>query len=194
VVATFIAGSVVARELLSLKGDNGVFTPSMLIWVPLYFSFSFVTNLLVTFLIGLRLWKVSRAVTSLRTRRRSLRAVAILTESAALYPIVNLFMLVLFAIKENAQAIPANALCQVIGIVPTLIVVQVQAGLSEADRGHSNDNRQRSGVTDRSSTARTEYRVSTLGHGDNSVPIVLSIGSAPGSPAQEVTDKEGTTV
>ena len=68
------------RELLGLKGDNGLFTRSMLIWVPLYFSFSFITNLLVTFLIGLRLWTVSRAVAPLKTL--SLRAVAILTVCA----------------------------------------------------------------------------------------------------------------
>jgi len=74
-----VAGTVVAKELISLKGDDEVFSPAMVIWVPLYFSFSFMTNLLVTFLIGLRLWRVSRAVASLRTRGRSLRTVAILT-------------------------------------------------------------------------------------------------------------------
>ena len=69
-----VAGTVVAKELISLKGDDDVFSR-----VPLYFSFSFITHLLVTLLIGLRLWRVSRAVTSLRTRGQSLRTVAILT-------------------------------------------------------------------------------------------------------------------
>ena len=73
-----VAGSVVAKELSSLKGNDVVFSSSLLIWVPLYFSFSFITNLLVTFLIALRLWKVSRRVPSLRTQSRSRRAVAIL--------------------------------------------------------------------------------------------------------------------
>jgi len=87
--------------------------------------------------------------------------------------------------------IPANALCQIIGIAPTLIVVQVQAGLSEADRGHSNDSRQRSGVT--GLTSRTTHHVSTFGHGSNLVPIE----SAAGSSTQEIKviiEKEGTTV
>jgi hypothetical protein len=51
----------------------------MLIWVPLYLSLSFFTNLLVTFLIGLRLWMVSRGLASLRTRSQFRRTVAILT-------------------------------------------------------------------------------------------------------------------
>jgi len=193
-VATFITGLVVARDLLNLKGNEDTFTRPMLISVPLYFSFSFVTNLLVTFLIGFRLWTVSRAVASLRTGGRSLRTVAILTESAAIYPIVNLFALILFAIKDNAQVIPSNALCQIIGIAPTLIVVQVQAGLSETDRGYSMDSRQRSGVPHRPSTARTEYHVSTFAHGNNSSPMVISIGSTTHSTSHEITDKEGTTV
>ena len=73
-----VTGLIVARDLLSLKGNEDTFTRSMLISVPLYFSFSFFTNLLVTFLIGFRLWTVSRAVASLRTGGRSLRTVAIL--------------------------------------------------------------------------------------------------------------------
>lgn len=74
-----VTGLVVGWDLLNLKGNEDTFTRSMLISVPLYFSFSFVTNLLVTFLIGFRLWTVSRAVASLRTGGRSLRTVAILT-------------------------------------------------------------------------------------------------------------------
>ena len=115
-------------------------------------------------------------------------------ESAALYPIVNLVALILFAIKDNAEAIPTNALCQIIGIAPTLMVVQVQARLSETDWGHSNDSHQQSDVTHRPSTARTEHHVSTFGHGDNSAPIFISFGSIVGSPAQEIADKGGTMV
>ena len=72
-----VAGSVVAKELSSLKGDDTVFSSSLLIWVPLYFLFSFITNLLVTFLLGFRLWKVSRRVASQRVRSQSHRTVAI---------------------------------------------------------------------------------------------------------------------
>jgi len=69
-----VAGMVVLKELISPKGNGEVFSS-----IPLYVSFSFVTHLLVTSLIGLRLWRVSRAVASLRTRGQSLRTVAILT-------------------------------------------------------------------------------------------------------------------
>jgi len=69
-----VAGMVVLKGLISPKGDDKPFS-----WAPLYALLSFITHLLVTFLIGLRLWRVSRAVASLRTRGRSLRTVAILT-------------------------------------------------------------------------------------------------------------------
>lgn len=95
-------------------------------------------------------------------------------------------MLILFAVKDNAQVIPANALCQIIGIAPTLIVVQVQAGLSEADRGHSNDSRKLS---------ITDHHISTFGHGSNSAPIVMSYDwSTAHSPTQEISEKESYTV
>jgi len=103
--------------------------------------------------------------------------------------------LILFATKNNAQAIPANALCQIIGIAPTLIVVQVQAGLSEADRWYSNDNRNRRGVTDGPSKARTSYEGSSFGHGAGSAPIVISIDRPTvASFAQEIPEKESTIV
>ena len=87
--------------------------------------------------------------------------------------------------------IPANALCQIIGIAPTLIVVQVQAGLSEVDRGHSNDSRKRGDVTGRTSTARTNYRVSTFSHGSDSALMVTSFDwSGAGSLTQEISEKE----
>jgi len=74
-----VAGLVVTKELCSLIESDDVFSPTMLIWVPLYFSLSFFTNLLVTFLIGLRLWRVSRGLASSRTRSQLCRTVAILT-------------------------------------------------------------------------------------------------------------------
>jgi hypothetical protein len=113
-------------------------------------------------------------------------------ESAALYPTLNLITLFLFAAKDNAQVIPANALCQIIAIAPTLIVVQVQAGLSEADRGHSNDSRKRRGVTGRPSGI--DHHLSTFGHGSDSVPIVLSFDwSVADSPTQGTLEKGSAT-
>lgn len=74
--------------------------------------------------------------------------------------------------KDNARAIPANALCQIIGIAPTLVVVQVQAGLSEADRGRI-----------------------TFDHRSGSAPIVVSIDqSTLSSYIQEIPEKGGVTV
>jgi len=190
-IASFVAGSVVAAELSKLKGDDDVFSPSLLIWVPLCLSLSFITNLLVTTLISLKLWKVSRSVASLRTTTRSRRTLAILTESAALYSFVNLITIILFAAKDNAQAIPANALCQIIGIAPTLVVVQVQAGLSEADRGRTNDRYESRGMTGGPSRAGPEYG----GHGSESAPVVVSIGrSTFGSHVHEVPEKGSAVV
>lgn len=108
---------------------------------------------------------------------------------------MNLITLILFATKDNAQAIPANALCQIIGIAPTLVIVQVQAGLSEADRGYSKKSRERGSVTGRPSRARADYHVSTFGHGGDSVPIVISIDRyTVSSPVQEIPEKESATV
>ena len=93
-------------------------------------------------------------------------------------------MLILFAAKDNAQVIPANALCQIIGIAPTLIVVQVQAGLSEADWEYSNDSRK---------LPITDHHISTFGYGSNSAPIISYDWSTAHSPIEEISEKESST-
>lgn len=69
--------------------------------------------------------------------------------------------------------------------------MQVQAGLSEADRGRTNDGYERKGITGGLSRAGPEYR----GRGSESAPSVVSIGrSTLGSHVQKVPEKGSAAV
>ena len=67
--------------------------------------------------------------------------------------------------------------------------MQVQAGLSEADQGRTNDGYERRGITGGLSKAGPEYR----GRGSESAPSVVSIGRST-SHVQEVPEKGSATV
>lgn len=124
-----IAASGVIAKAISTPGSK-VFSPLLLTWVPIYFGTSFATNLIVTLLIAYKLYVAGKAVSG--TGGHYWRTIAIVAESGAIYPIANLFVIILFAVKSSAQAIPVNALAQLVAIAPTIIIIQVQSGNSQA--------------------------------------------------------------
>jgi hypothetical protein len=124
-----IAASVVVLRGISAP-DSRVFSPFLLTWVPLTFALSFATNFMVTVLIAYKLYSAGKSVSG--SGGYYWRTIAIIAESGAIYPIVNVFVIVLFAMQSTTQAIPVNALAQVVAIAPTIIIIQVQTGNSQA--------------------------------------------------------------
>jgi len=95
------------------------------------------TNVLVTALIATRIWLLSpRKVYDLRgvyfPEGTGRAAIDIVIESGALYLVVQLVFVVLFAIHHPAQGIVGVIAVQVYGIAPTLIIIRVALGLSNA--------------------------------------------------------------
>ncbi|KAF7320547.1 Zn(2)-C6 fungal-type domain-containing protein [Mycena chlorophos] len=107
-----------------------------LIQLRLFFILSLTTNLFVPALIAGRLWWVIRrlrgnAALAAATRRQSRRAVIILLESGLIYSAVVSVHMVYFHYQDPMDEVVYAALSQIVGIVPTLIIVRVGRGISQ---------------------------------------------------------------
>ncbi|KIL58664.1 hypothetical protein M378DRAFT_86165 [Amanita muscaria Koide BX008] len=106
---------------------QGVFISSIDDWGITVFSVSLATNVLVTFLIASRVyWVVYRLDVPCgeEYRHKYHQAVAIIIESGSIQSAAILILLVLHSLNETSQYIMADALAQLLGIVPTLIIVR----------------------------------------------------------------------
>ncbi|KAH7913519.1 hypothetical protein BJ138DRAFT_1081397 [Hygrophoropsis aurantiaca] len=90
------------------------------------------TNALVTGLIAYRIWYSSRDINYnlVGGSGAGRRALTLIVESGALYLVVQLIFVVLFAMNHPAEAIMAVIAVQTYGIAPTLIIIRVSLGIS----------------------------------------------------------------
>ncbi|QRV84179.1 hypothetical protein RhiJN_12195 [Ceratobasidium sp. AG-Ba] len=98
------------------------------------FILSLATNIVTTFLIAYRILTTARQVAGSVDVRPYIGGLAIIIESAAIYTFGLLVYLVIFLMKSNVAYIVFCALCPIIGIVPTLIIVRVGLGLTRTSQ------------------------------------------------------------
>ncbi|KAK7441591.1 hypothetical protein VKT23_016583 [Stygiomarasmius scandens] len=149
--------SDVAREPL----DQVKQTRNFVVFSIAYFSTSIATSITATFLITLRIIIVqkSTAETSLSKNKLSQRykgVIEIIVESAVLYSITLLIMVVFIATKNTNVYYPQNIHAQMAGIAPLLIILRVASGHSRPDSEWSN-----SGILSEIRFWRTERIVTT---------------------------------
>ncbi|KAH9062356.1 hypothetical protein EDB87DRAFT_295865 [Lactarius vividus] len=128
---------VVIHLLLTINPSSPIAPPSL---VPLGlagFVLPLCTNVFVTALIAARIWLLSpRKVRDLRgtyfPEGTGRTAIDIVIESGALYLVVQLVFVVLFAIQHPAQGIVGVIAVQIYGIAPALIIIRVALGLSNS--------------------------------------------------------------
>ncbi|CUA66977.1 hypothetical protein RSOLAG22IIIB_02887 [Rhizoctonia solani] len=94
------------------------------------FLLSLATNVLTTGLISYRILATARKVSSSVDVRPYMGGLTIVVESAAIYTTALVVFLIVYISRANAQYIVFCALCPLIGIVPTLIIVRVGLGLT----------------------------------------------------------------
>jgi len=114
---------------------TAVFGWDILLPLPPFFVLTLATNVLVTFLTAGRIWWICRqARIHLKTavQKQSVSSLAIVVESGVIYSAAVLTYLILGAIPsaEVVQNPIVEMLAQLVGIVPTLIIVRVGLGLS----------------------------------------------------------------
>ncbi|KAF8910246.1 hypothetical protein CPB85DRAFT_1253386 [Mucidula mucida] len=123
--------------IVSAVAKNNFISASRVNWSLVYYSMTVATNTLCTLLILFRIVRVSGIGASLKTYRG---IIEILVESAAIYAIVYIALLIVYAYQfyGGVAVLTANAYPKVIsysitGIAPTLIVARVMAGQSRPD-------------------------------------------------------------
>lgn len=108
------------------------------IQLPLFFILSLTINLFVPTLVAGRLWWVIRRIRGPAgevTRRKGRNAMIIILESGLIYSIFVSIHMGFFHFQNPMDEIIYAALGQVVGIVPTLIIVRVGLGVSENGSG-----------------------------------------------------------
>ncbi|KAF8999660.1 hypothetical protein BDQ17DRAFT_1195941, partial [Cyathus striatus] len=132
-LATTVCGCVGVANLSLVKPGEDAYYSDILNWASALFSMSLATNVIVTSLIAGRIWWISRMtvhVLGKKHGRKYVGAMAIILESGAIYSASLLTLLILYLLKTNAQFIVYDSVAQIMGIVPTLIIVRVGLGLS----------------------------------------------------------------
>ncbi|KAF7376741.1 Zn(2)-C6 fungal-type domain-containing protein [Mycena sanguinolenta] len=104
------------------------------IQLKLFFILSLTTNLLVPTLVAGRLWWIIRRIrgpSGAATRRKGRNAMVIILESGLIYSAVVSIHMVYFHYSNPTDEVIFGALGQIVGIVPTLIIVRVGLGVSQ---------------------------------------------------------------
>lgn len=146
------------HSLLRINPSSPI-APSSLVPLGLAgFILPLCANVFVTALIATRIWLLSphRLHDDLRgvyvPQGRGRAAIDIVIESGALYLVVQLIFVVLFAIHHPAQGIVSVIAVQIYGIAPALIFIRVALGMSNTQPG-------RPGPRPASSQPHTEVRI-----------------------------------
>ncbi|KAJ7211088.1 hypothetical protein C8J57DRAFT_1400019 [Mycena rebaudengoi] len=104
------------------------------IQLPNFFILSLSMNLFLPTLIAARLWWVVRRIRGSAgavTRRKGRNAMIIILESGLIYSVFVSIHMGFFHYQDPRDAIVYAALGQIVGMVPTLIIVRVGLGVSE---------------------------------------------------------------
>ncbi|KAF9007703.1 hypothetical protein BDZ89DRAFT_1079321 [Hymenopellis radicata] len=99
-------------------------------WTLVYYSMTVATNSLCTILILFRIVRVSGLGASLKTYSG---IIEILIESAAMYAIIYIALLIAYADHRDCLPYPMVISYSITGIAPTLIIARVMAGQSRPD-------------------------------------------------------------
>ncbi|GJJ15537.1 hypothetical protein Clacol_009815 [Clathrus columnatus] len=134
-IATTVSAYIAVYNFSQVRSGENVFAGSIAAWGTALFSLTLATNILVTSLIAGRIWWVSRGHRNHIGRRHMQKY----TQAVAIMYVAN---------NSALSLIAYDALAQIVGIVPTLIIVRVGLGLTKQD----------------ATTLNTSARGSTLPH------------------------------
>ncbi|KAK7021809.1 hypothetical protein VNI00_017253 [Paramarasmius palmivorus] len=175
--ATTGCGGRAVWAFSNIKQGQDTYAIDIYTWGIALFTLSLCQNLLVTSLIAGRIWwcgKKLEATLGRKHTRKYGRAMVIFVESGALYSFFAFLVLITYALKTNSvvselffdslpnadckQFIAYDALAQVMGINPILIIVRVGLGLTSHDTTYQTTTRQTDTLFARTRAPRPESR------------------------------------
>jgi len=122
---SIIANSIALHQFAHL-GLGTIFSPSLVNWMDTIYSLAFVQNTMTTGLIAYRIWvqdRKSQGVVS--SSLHLITLIRIIVESASIYVLNVLILIILYALNSNGQFVAQEAIVPVCGIVFTLITVRL---------------------------------------------------------------------
>ncbi|KAH9841019.1 uncharacterized protein C8Q71DRAFT_701398, partial [Rhodofomes roseus] len=137
-IATSVCAYTAVYNFSQVTPGGTVFAQNIVPWGTALFSLSLATNVTVTTLIAVRIWWLARQTSTALSDRHLIkyrRAIAIIIESGSIYSACIMTLLILYCRDTNAQYIVYDSLSQIMGIVPTLIIVRVGLGITTEDVG-----------------------------------------------------------
>jgi len=125
VIMSIIANSIALHQFSRL-GLGTIFSPSLVHWMDTIYAIAFVQNTMTTGLIAYRIWHQGAKSQGLVSSKLSLiPLVRIIVESAAIYVLNVLILIILYALNSNGQFVAQEAIVPVCGIVFTMITVRL---------------------------------------------------------------------
>ncbi|KAF7968814.1 hypothetical protein HWV62_29248 [Athelia sp. TMB] len=126
VIMSIIANSIALYRFAHL-GQVTIFAPSLVHWMNTIYALAFVQNTLTTGLIAYRIYAQDRLSRGLVASSQVglVELIRIMVESAGVYVLNVLILIILYAVNSNGQYIAQDAIVPVCGIVFTLITVRL---------------------------------------------------------------------
>ncbi|TFY54761.1 hypothetical protein EVJ58_g8668 [Rhodofomes roseus] len=134
-IATSVCAYTAVYNFSQVTPGGTVFAQNIVPWGTALFSLSLATNVTVTTLIAVRIWWLARQTIPASTLVTYYEVVTGRIESGSIYSACIMTLLILYCRDTNAQYIVYDSLSQIMGIVPTLIIVRVGLGITTEDVG-----------------------------------------------------------
>ena len=110
-----VANSIALHQFAKL-GLNTIFSPSLVHWMDTIYALAFVQNTMTTGLIAYRIWRQDRmSQGSISSSFRLIVSARVIVESASIYVLNILILIILYALNTNGQFIAQEAIVPVCG-------------------------------------------------------------------------------
>ncbi|KAJ6536754.1 hypothetical protein DFH09DRAFT_1324499 [Mycena vulgaris] len=139
VFGSAVSGYMTCAIFTKIQAGSTVFDGSLDAWVKTFYSLAVAQNIITTALMAWRIAAAEQQASSYRTGKLT-PILRILVESAALYLVAELILLILYASDNNAQFIALEAITPIVGITFNLITIRItlrsQSSSSASESGN----------------------------------------------------------
>ncbi|KAL0955936.1 hypothetical protein HGRIS_002123 [Hohenbuehelia grisea] len=125
-----IISNAIALDLFTKVPFGTIFGPNLIHWMNTIYALALVQNTMTTGLIAYRIWAQERdtrrvGIHSNGSKSSLMPIVRIIVESAAIYSLELLVLIILYALGHNGQFVVQEAVVPTVGIVFTLMTVRI---------------------------------------------------------------------
>lgn len=117
-------------------GDASLYSGNIRKWATITYALWLIFNLSTTGLIAFRVWNHSRNMRSVFANTSTAkynRVISMVIESGAIYCFALAIFLILYTTGTQGQRVVFDALAQIAGIMPVLIIVRIALGLNPSN-------------------------------------------------------------